>query len=234
MVSDNGKILSSSVLSQQVSMFNEVMGFLDEFMYKLHKTVTHVIGSDNLELLDKFKFPEEQQSREVSQFKSNWGTKKDLVKTIHTKLEAFTKEMDTYLSQIRDIWPNIVSMADEYILKEFALTSPNSAAIRPQACKLKDIRASVKLTSNVSCQGKPSIDKSSKPSQTSAIDKSSDFAPPRSIYLPPPSPVLDNSSSIESLQPKPKKVKRPDYVSARNSLISLKTILDRRFSQITS
>ena len=149
MVSDNGKILSSSVLTQQVSMFTEVMGFLDEFMYKLHKTVTHVIGSDNLELLDKFKFPEEQQSREVSQFKTNWGTKRDLIKTIHTKLEGFTKEMDTYLSQIRDIWPNIVSMAEEYILKEFALTSPNSAVIRPQACKLKDIRASVKLTSNV-------------------------------------------------------------------------------------
>ena len=185
-------------------------------------------------MLDQFKFPEEQQSRVVSQFKSNWRTKKDLVKTIHTKLEAFTKEMDTYLSQIRDIWPNIVSMVEEYILKEFALTSPNSAAIRPQAYKLKDIRASVKLTSNVSCQGKPSIDKSSKPSQTSAIDKSSDFAPPKSKYLPPPSP--GNSSSIESLQAKSKKVKRlgrddKKYVSATNSLISLKKILDRRFSQ---
>ena len=76
------------------------------------------MGSDSIELLELFKFPEEQQTREFLEFRTNWGTKQSLVKAVHTKLEAFTSQMATYLSQIRETRPNIFEMAEDYIAKE--------------------------------------------------------------------------------------------------------------------
>ena len=125
------------------------MDCFKSFMFDLQKYTTLLLWSDDIALLTAIKVPSRIHDREAKQFRSNWGTKQQLVRDARTSYQTITTRMRNYLSQIRDIWPHIAEMARNYITYEFwEVPTSGAPPILPKSSSLIDTPPSIKSNSS--------------------------------------------------------------------------------------